>query len=248
MFDQENTLAKRTYNALKTEGIKGFCRRIESRLRSRWSGYHVFLFSRQFASVSDALEFPAGLDPAIVLMLERCQRVLSGLAFKQVKESDGGEIDQLVAIDPWGESRMGIVEKLQEGWCCCVAKFGSRVVAYNWLKAGPKVYEPFFRRWFTLADDEAYTWRTFCVPDWRGRGVVPMLTKWNVGHLALTDGVKKYIGWVRIDNMGQIHTLVQMGWSLVGRLGFIQIFGVRLHYAWGRKAFSLTKKRFFIQG
>jgi hypothetical protein len=248
MFDQSNTLAKRMFNVLKTEGIKGFSKRIEGRLRSKWSRYHALVFSQQFASVSGALEFPARLDPAIVLMLERCQRLLSSLTFKQVTESDDGEIDELTAIDPWGHSRKGIIEDLQEGWYCYVAKAGSRIVASSWTKAGPEFYEPLLRRSFTLAGDEVYTWRTFCVPDWRSRGVVPMLTKWIVNHLASTEGVKKYIGCVRVNNVGQIHTLAQMGWSVVGRLGFIEIFGVRLHYVRGQRAFSATKKRFFIQG
>ena len=248
MFYQSNTLAKRILNILKREGIKGFSRRIEGRLRSKWSRYNVWVFSLQFASVSDVLEYPAQLDPKIVLMFERCERVLNSLTFKQVKESDGEEIDELTAIDHWGQSKEGIIEWLKEGWCCYVAKFENRIVAYGWTKAGPKFYEPMLRRWFTLAEDEVYTSRTFCLPNWRCRGVVPMLTKWVTNHLALTEGVKKYIGWVRVDNLGQIRTLVQMGWLVVGRLGVAEIFGVCLHYIRGQRAFSATKKRFSIRG
>lgn len=224
MFDQSNTLVKRIFNILRTEGLKGFFRRIGGRFRSKWFGFHVFLYSLQFDSVSDALEFRARLDPTTVRMLERCRRMLSSLTFKQVNESDEGEIDELTAIDPWGRhSSKGIIEKLQEGWCCYVAKFENRIVAFIWTKAGPKLYEPFFQRWFTLADDEVYDWRGFCVPDWRGRGVLPILNKWKVNHLALTEGIKKYIAWVKVDNVGQIHTLEQMGWSEVGRVGFIDL-------------------------
>jgi len=247
MFDQSNTLVKRMFNVLKAEGIKGLSRRIEDRLRSKWSHHYSFVFLQQFASVSDALEFPAQLDPATVRMFERCQRVLSSLTFKQVDESDAGEIDELTATDPWGGSRKTFIEKLQEGWCCYVAKSGSRIVAGSWTKAGPEFYEPVLRRSFTLADDEVYDWRTFCVPDWRCRGVIPILIKWIVNHQALTEGVKRRIGWVRIDNVGQIHNLEQMGYSAVGRLGVVEIFGVRLHYIRGQRAFSATKKRFFIQ-
>jgi len=247
MFDQRNTLAKRMVDVLKTEGIKGFSRRIENRLRSKWAQYHVFVFSLQFASVSDALDFPTRLDPATVRMFERCQRSFSSLTFKKVSEADGGEIDELTVIDPWGHSREGIIEKLQEGWCCYVAKFGSRIVASSWTKTGPEFYEPLLQRSFTLAVDEVYDWRTFCVSDWRGRGVVPILIKWIVNHLALTEGVKEYIGCVKVDNAGQVRNLLQMGYLLVGRLGFIDLFGFRLHYLWGRRAFSATKKRFFIQ-
>jgi len=94
MFDQSTTLTKRTYDILKTEGLKGFFWRIEGRLRAKWFVFHVFLHSLQFASVSDALEFPARLDPTTIRMFERCQRILSGITFKQVNESDEGEIDQ----------------------------------------------------------------------------------------------------------------------------------------------------------
>jgi GNAT superfamily N-acetyltransferase len=247
MFDQHDTLAKRILAVLKTEGIKGFSRRIEGRLRSKWCRYHALVFLQQFASVSGALEFPSRLDPAVVRMLERCQRLLSSLTFKQVTESDGEEIDELTGIDPWGHSKEGIIGKLQEGWCCYVAKSGNRIVANGWAKAGPEFYEPSLGRSFTLAGDEVYAWRGFCVPEWRGRGVSPMLTKWIVNHLA-TKGVKKQIGCVRVNNVGQIQTLLQTGWSMVGRLGFIEILGVRLHYVWGQRAFSATKKRLFIQG
>ncbi len=248
MLDQGDTLPKRLSRVLRAEGIKGISKRIEGRLRSKWSRSHVLVFSQQFGSVSDALEFPARLDPSIVLMLERCQRLLSSLTFKQVTESDGGEIDELTGIDPWGHSREGIFENLQEGWCCYVAKIGSRIVASSWIKAGPEFYEPLFKRSFTLGGDEVYTWRTFCVPDWRTRGVVPMLSKWIVNHLASTEGIKKYTGYVLDNNVGQKRTLGQMGWSVVGRLGFIEIFGVRFHYIWGRGAFRATKKRFLIRG
>jgi GNAT superfamily N-acetyltransferase len=248
MVGQNDTLAKRMLDVLKTEGIKGFSRRVGGRLRSKWFVFHVFLHSLQFASVSDALEFPARLDPTTIRMLERCQRILSGITFKQVDDSDEGEIDQLTALDPWGgQSRKRIVEKIHDGWCCYVAKSGSRVVAFSWINVGPKIYEDFFQRWFSLADGEVYAGGAFCVPDWRGRGLSPMLTKWIINHLAVTKGVTKYIGWVKDDNVGQIHTLMQMGYREVGRIGFIEMFGIRLHYVWGPKAFSLIKRLFFIQ-
>ena len=66
MFDQSNTLAKRMHNILETEGLKGVFKRIEGRFRSKWFGFHVLLHSLQFDSVSDALEFPARLDPTAV--------------------------------------------------------------------------------------------------------------------------------------------------------------------------------------
>jgi GNAT superfamily N-acetyltransferase len=248
MVDQNDALAKRMNHILMTEGLKGFLKRIEGRLRSKWFVFHVFLHSLQFASVSEALEFPARLDPMTIRMLEKCQSILSSITFKQVNESDEGEIDELTALDPWGgHSRKGIIEKLQGGWCCYVAKSGSRVVAFSWIKAGPKIYEDFFQRWLALADDEVYAGGAFCVPDWRGKGVSPMLTKWVVNHLALTKGVTKYIGWVKDDNVGQVRTLMQMGYRVVGRIGFIEMFGVRLHYVWGQKAFRLIKRLFFIQ-
>jgi hypothetical protein len=44
-----------------------------------------------------------------------------------------------------------------------------------------------------------------------------------------------------------LHTLRQVGRSVVGRAGFFEILGTRFHYLWGGEAFKETGRRFLIQ-
>ena len=43
--------------------------------------------------------------------------------------------------------------------------------------------------------------------------------------------------------------LITLGFGMfrVGRVGFLEVFGLRFHYLWGHSAFEETKRRFFIQ-
>jgi hypothetical protein len=249
MIDQKNNFLKRVFNVLKTEGFKGVTSRFQDRFLSisKWSQVHTFVFSFQSGSVPDSSSIPTGLDPLVVRAQERAQRFLSNLEIKQLTLSDIEEIDELTGIDPWGITKSFTLKKLQDGWHCYVAKYQGRIVANGWIIIGPEVHDEFFRRSFTLADNEVLGWRGFCVPDFRGRGVSPWLNKCVVNNLALTTGINKSLAWVRVTNVAQLRTVLETGWSMVGRLGFIEIFGFRLHYLWGRRAFSATRKRCFIQ-
>lgn len=244
MSDQSNTLAKQMLIVLKTEGLKGLFNRIKDRCCDQ---HHAFVIAFQSGPVSDPLAFPTGLEPAVVRALDRCQGLFSSLEFRQLTAADIEEIDELTEIDIFKIAKSVNLEKLQDGWLCYVAKYQGRIVANGWKKTGPEFYEPDFGRSFTLADDEVYSWRAFCVPAFRGKGVLPWLNNRMVNHLALTAGFKNHVGYVDLNNSASRRTFVAMGWSVVGRLGFIEIFGFRLHYLWGHRAFSATKKRFFIQ-
>jgi hypothetical protein len=244
MNDQRKTFVGRVLNVFGTEGIKGISKRIKNRLR--WSEIHLLVY--RYCGTDSALSaFPTGVDPLVVRAQERAQRFLNSLEFKQLTAADIGELDELSEIDPWKIPKSVTLEKLQDGWNCYVAKHKDRIIANTWTKSGPGFYEPFLKRSFTLADDEAYGWRGFCVPDFRGRGVLPWLSKSSYDHLALTAGVRSTFGLVRVNNPAMWRSLLQDGGSLVGRAGFIEVFGLRLHYLWGKHAFSLTKKRIFIQ-
>ena len=231
---------KKAINVFKNEGYKGVAQRIIDRLM-----FHVFVVACQVDS--DLLAFTNVTDPTVVRALKRCQAFFKNLDFKEIYEFDEDEIIELTKIDPWRIPARLSIEKLKEGWCCYVAKYKGRIIASSWSVAGPEFYEPYLRRTLSLANDEVYTWRGFCVPDYRGRGVHIWLGNCVMDHLATTQGIKNYIGFVRINNLAQLRTLKQTGWSVVGRIGFIDGLGYRLHYVWGKKAFKCTKKRIFIE-
>jgi|WetSurMetagenome_2_1015567.scaffolds.fasta_scaffold73013_3 hypothetical protein len=247
MTDQSIAFAKRVLNVLKTEGLKGFSRRVNNRLRSQVSYIHLFVLSSEFGLSSDISAFPTGSDPLTVRALERAQRFLSSLEFKQLTMADIGEIDELTDIDPWHIPKSVILEQLQDDWHCYIAKYKGHIAACSWTKSGPEFYEPHLKRSFTLAEDEVYSWRSFCAPSFRGRGVFPWHINSVTNHLAQTTGLKRQVGLVRVKNEAMWRSLLEAGWSVVGRAGFMEFFGFRLHYMWGQKAFGLTKRRFFIQ-
>jgi hypothetical protein len=229
----------RIINVLRTEGLAGLPKRIK--------GYHAFVVAFRCGPIANPTTFTNELDPVSIRAFERAQRFLNSLEFKQLTMADIEEIDELTDIDPWKVPKLVTLEKLQEGWHCFVAKYKGQIVASNWTKAGPEFMEPVVERSITLADDEIYGWRTFCVSGFRGRGVHPWLNNAVRNHLYQTKGAKSIVGWVRTSNKVMLHTQLQMGGSVVGRLGYIQFFGVRLHYLWGRRALSATKTRCFIE-
>jgi hypothetical protein len=248
MNGKENSLAKHVMILFKNEGLKGLFRRIRNRLPSKKDQYHASVLTSTNEAISNSLVFPTALDPLVVRALERAQRLLNSLEFKEITLADIGEIDELTSIDHWKLPKSANLERLGEGWHCYVAKYKGRIMANTWTKSGPEIYEPFLGRSFTLRENEVYTYRTFCVPEFRGRGVSPWFTNCISNHLALTEGVKNFVGLVKTDNVGQLRTLLQSGWTILGRVGFIDIdiFGIRIHYIWGRRAFCSTRKRFSI--
>ena len=242
LIDQIDIFFKRVLNVYKTDGFKGALIRIKDRLRSKVSIFHVFAVEFECSSISDP-----STDPSVVREVERDRLFLSNLAFRELTLADIADIEELTDIDPWNIPTSVTLEWLQDGWHCYVAKYQGRIVDTSTAVLGPEFVEPHLRRSLTLADDEVYRMRGFCVPAFRGRGVHPWLSKTIVNHLALTAGIKKHVGWVRIDNKSQMRSLLRTGWTVVGRIGFIEVLGVRFHYIWGRKAFRATRKRFFIQ-
>jgi len=242
-------IVSRSLNVLRSEGFSGIYRRIKERIRSKckWSQLHAFVVSSQPGQVSNPSAFPTRLDPGIVRASERAQEFPSSLEFKQLTLLDIDEIEELTGIDHWRIPKSETLEKLQDGWHCYVAKYQGRIVANCWTTSGPELYESSLQRSFTLAENEFYGWRAFCVPAFRGRGVLAWLDSRITDHRAMTEGAKSHIGWVRVDNKAMLRSLFMTRRSIVGRLGFIEAFGIRLHYLWGRRALRATRKRFFIQ-
>jgi hypothetical protein len=222
-------------------------RRFKVWIRSKVSWCHAYVLSYEYESVSNPSSEMSKGDPSVDRVLERARRLHANLELKQITISDINDIDELTEKDVWNIPKSLTLEMLQDGWLCYVAKYKNQIVANVWKKTGPEFYESYFHRSFTLTEEEVYEGRAFCVPNFKGKGVILWLMDIVNKQLAITAGIKRHTGWVKNTNEAMFSTLAQRGHSVVGRVGFIDIFGVRLHYLWGRKAFSATRKRFFIQ-
>lgn len=242
--DQKDTGAhtlKRALKVFRTEGLLGIVQRLKDRVRGHFSQIHLLVLASSSDSLPDVL---ARQDKRAQAM----QRALATpLEFKQLLITDEQQIDELTEIDPWKIPKSVTIEKLGEGWLCFAAKRGDRILASAWIVVNREFKDDFIDRYFTLGTGEAYYWRGFCVPDSRGRGIVPRIFFHTLEHVKREYGKTHHLTLVRSTNLTMQHTLTKIGWRVVGRAGFVQIFGVRLHYLWGREAFKETKKRVFFQ-
>jgi GNAT superfamily N-acetyltransferase len=169
--------------------------------------------------------------------------------FKEVKATDHEEIDKLTAVDVWKVPKSVTLKKLRQGHHIYIAKHQGRIVASHTIIMRDKFQDPVLMREFKMASNEAFHLRAFCVPEFRGRGIFPVLVKYCLRDAAVNYGIINGLALVKIDNRNMLRSVIPKveGVSRVGRAGFIEIFGFRFHYLLGREAFKETQKRFFIQ-
>jgi hypothetical protein len=219
---------KSTIKILKTEGFVGLRRRIKNRLNYKSLQSHNYVVRYESRS-SDPL-------PAPEIELE----------IRQITASDNPEIDELTDLDEWKIPKRITLKKLEEGWLCYIAKHKGRIVGINWVVL-ESFDELYFRRQFNLSPNETYHLRGWCIKPFRGKGVMPFLLRHNCDETALKYGKTIAYGYVVTSNKPMHRSLAKSGWLRVGRVGFIEVFGIRFHYLWGRHAFKETKRRLFIQ-
>lgn len=231
------TVLRRALDVWAHEGFGGVWARIRARALPRWTRLHLYVMVLGGESTSGRL------DPRIAEQLQRADRLFGALQFRRITPADDQELDELTAVDPWQISKAVSLEKLAEGWLCYVALRDGKVVGSTWSKVGGSFADGVLNRTYVLEPDEAYHWRGFCVPEQRARAVVPRLMAHVMDDLATREGVRTHVGFVRPDNEAQLRTLEQLGFSVAGRVGFVEAMGARLNYLWGARALRATRKR-----
>ena len=166
---------------------------------------------------------------------------------KRVLLNDEKEIDELTEVDPWKVPKSFTLDKLREGWLCFVAKKDGRIVASTWAIVNHSFKDEFMNRYFILGSNEAFYWRGFCVPDSGLRGIYPWFSSNIRERIGNEYGKTRHLSFVRTTNVTIQRALTMIGCKVVGRAGFVDVFGVRFHYLWGHDAFKETRKRTFIQ-
>lgn len=161
--------------------------------------------------------------------------------------ADNGDIDELTRIDEWGMQKSDTLKMLEEGQHCYVAKHQGKIVACHWVVMTEKFEEFNLLREIRLAPYEAYGWRSFTYPPFRGKGVFPVLLGQMDVDLAQRFGKTFIYGLVRPENKSMLRALHKRGETQIGRIGFFEVLGFRFHYLLGRNAFKQTKPRFKIQ-
>ncbi len=233
----------RAASVLFEEGPPGIFRLLKRRLYSRAS---LLVLTADLCPLSGDAAGTSSDHPSAShnRAIERAER--RGLEFKQLSARDDAELDELTDLDPWKISKSSTVAQLSEESFCFVAKLDGHVVASLSAIISAHFMESYLQRQLSLGPTEAYLWRGFTAPRLRGRGFALLLARWVSRRLA-SEGRSRGVTWVRVDNPQPARTLARLGWRVVGRLGFIDLCGVRLHYLFGDEAFRFTRRRVFLQ-
>ncbi len=169
------------------------------------------------------------------------------LEFREITADDNDEIDELTAIDEWKVPKSVTLRKLKQGHHLYIAKHKGRIVASQTIIMRDRFQDPELMREFKMASNEAFYFRAFCIPEFRGRGIFPIFGRYNLRDAEVRYGRGSALTLIRTDNRSSLRTGAKYGWSKIGRAGFIEVFGIRFHYLCGREAFKETRRRFFIQ-
>jgi hypothetical protein len=223
-------LLKRVNGVLKDEGVSGLLARVSRRAGLTPFAVHLYVFG-----------------------LENCRNAVIKepkveIEFGEIRDVDSDAIDELTEIDEWRIPRSVTMRNLEEGWRCYVGRHAGRIVASVWTFLGREFEDGYLKRRFTLAAEEAYFYRCFCVPGFRGLGILPYVWAYTCRNVLPRLGKTVAVTFTRRENKAMFRGYQKMGWYPLGRLGMVEVFGIRVNYLWGPRALKETEGRFFIRG
>jgi hypothetical protein len=222
-------LLKRGITILRTDGAANLVRRIKDRLFRKPLQNHSLVYSNKYCA-----DYPAPI----------CE---VDFEFKEITATDNDEIEEFTHVDEWHTSKSSVLKRLEEGDHIHIAKHQGRIVVSHSAVTKDKFEDIVLRREFKLAPNEAYYWGAFCVPAFRGRGILSAFGRYSLSEMALKHGRTNGLLFIMTSNKSSQRAVSKFGWVKVGRAGFIEIFGIRFHYLLGREAFKATRRRFLIQ-
>ncbi len=216
-------LSSRVSRILKSEGVSGIFHRFASRLKRKPA------FHRDCVLIS-TLDVPVNLP------------VLGdGIEIKRILSTDAN-LSELVDFDEWHwiPSETHLRSFLDSGQNCYAAYVAGKLGAYLWTKGSD--FDNATRRNLDLGDDELYFFAAFTAPGFRGRGIMPHLQILAMQDARQRLGKLQGLSLIHPDNRSSLSTIAKTGWMHVGYLGYIEVFGLRLHYIVSRqKIFKLTR-------
>jgi GNAT superfamily N-acetyltransferase len=167
--------------------------------------------------------------------------------FSEITADDHAEIDELTAIDEWKVPKSVTLRKLKQGHHVYITKYKGGIVASQTIIMRDRFQDPLLMREFKMASNEAFYLRAFVIPEFRGRRIFQPFGRYYLSDAAVRYGRGNGLTLISPGNEPSLRAAAKLGWSRIGRAGFVEIFGIRFHYLWGREAFKETRRRFFIQ-
>lgn len=167
------------------------------------------------------------------------------LEIAELSEKDDADVEAVAAFHFYGHSKDDVLQLLRSGEQCYVARSAGQVASCNWWATG-QYYDRYLARHFRLADSEEYLLGGFVRPDFRGHGILNYLVYRAACERREQCGAERGIAFVRVDNVIALKAAKKLGFSVCGRVGFIEVFGLRFHYLLGRDVLPATRKRNYL--
>jgi ribosomal protein S18 acetylase RimI-like enzyme len=223
-----NQFNSRTLSILNSEGIAGLMNRAISRLLRKPQLINLCVLKLDYKDI-------AKLPPPTI-----------DLQIREVTETDDSDTETLAKFGFHGDSMVKILQYLADGQRCYTTKYKGQVISCYWHIVGD-FYDYFLKRRFYLTDTEEYILGAFTLAEFRGKGILPYLIEESSRERVRNCPNLRAIAFVRVNNKASLRSFHKLGFKIIGRVGFVEILGIRFHFLLGRDALRKTTKRIFLQ-
>lgn len=205
------SLWNRILHIVRTEGPRGFARRVAERGKDSIHWMYCYLLSY-------SLDSGAALPQAQV-----------DFQLESLSPDDPGALRELVQIYRVPAEEQKILDRLENDELCFLAKVDGRIVGYVWIRHTGTVKE-YNETLFTLAPDEVYYHDAYVLPEMRAKNIYTTMKALTGQIMAQRYGKRRAISFVRYDNHSSLGASRKLGAQRVGRIGYLKLFGKRHRY------------------
>ncbi len=225
MEGQGQGLQAQVTRVIKERGVPAFCgavvRRLLRRPRILWLVVVRKAFHGSMPTCEPRIPIDIGELPSDVAVIE------SSLAhFPRVHVGD-------------------IRSRVDNGHRCFVARHEGRIIYAAWVALG-RCYSYALDRWYELADDEAYGYGAFTVPEFRGNRVHPTVSC-HILRLLQDSEYRWVYAFIEPNNRAALRMPKQLGCERVGITGLVEVAGIRWNFHRDHGAFAALKRRNYWQ-
>jgi GNAT superfamily N-acetyltransferase len=137
----------------------------------------------------------------------------------------------------WPELHPAYFERcFAAGYRCFIARVEGRPLAVSW-SAHDRIWSDFLECQIPLADDEAYGFGTYVLPEARGNGIAPALMSYRARILA-DAGNRRLFHLVEPTNRANTRVIEKLGDQLVAVIGHYRLGGRRWLFCRYRPGFT----------
>jgi RimJ/RimL family protein N-acetyltransferase len=135
-------------------------------------------------------------------------------------------------------------DRISNNHICCTAEYQGLVVFVSWIARGV-CYSYLLDRQIELAEDEAYLYSAYTVPEFRGNGIHPSATTRRLNYLK-QEGFLQAYAFVEPYNSAAQRMPGKVGYKKIGITGFLELAGFRWYFHKdGGKFSALTKRNYW---